>query len=410
MKTKHVYLVPFLILFLCFGLVAGEQEETREEEIETRRGIPVGISGRSYGERAMSNLVEHILGTDEKANPERLEEYLERLENRMITEGNFIPYEVQAQLDDEEEKITLDGHAGHPYLLDIPGIVLGKMGFEVDNNMQLLPDKESLGDKLFAVQKTSEAYVRKNPDNSSEVVTQGLYGHHYFLLKKNGDFYYVHADEGYLGYIHKDNLSELDESSFTEYLNSPKVFLLDEILIGERKFSAGSLMRHVDSENNMLKVKMVDENEIVIPEEVALPPLDGREQTLQDMLDFARTYKGTSYDWGGKSCDGLDCSGFTQMVFRSIGVQLPRDSYMQFNVGQLVATPWYQEALEPGDTMFFVSPNTGRIVHVAISTGNLRYIHAEEPVVTINSLDPEDDDYVDRRKESFFYGKRPYVR
>lgn len=418
---KHACLILFVSVFLLItGTVYSDANNNNEEIAETRRGIPVGVSGLSYGERAMERLVEQVLGTDEKASPERLEDYLYRLKTRMITEPNFMAYQVEGQFitqttdendsEGKEDVLLLEGHAAHPYHQDLPGIVFERMGFNVQNNIQLLPDKETLKEELFAAQISPTAYVYEKPDANSEVVTQGLYGNYYFLLKKNGNYYYVHSDEGYLGYIHEREIIKFDEKMFTQYLNSPKVFLIESIQVSDLKLSAGSVIQYLGSNSGTFQVRLLDESELSIPTKVGLAPLDAAENKINKMIEFAQTYLGTGYDWGGKSCEGLDCSGFTQMIYRSIGIQLPRDSYQQFLVGKLVATPWYNASLKSGDTLFFISHNTGRIVHVAVSLGEYEYIHAEVPVVSTNSFDPDHEDFSANRLQSFFYGKRPYAR
>ncbi len=414
---KYKYLV--FIIGIIFGMytlaLSHEAEETpennqKEERVELRRGIPVGVTGISYGERAMQRLVQQVMGTDEEANPNRLDDYMYRLRTRMITDSNFIPFLVETEYDTEEDLLTLQGHVMNPYHRDIPGIIFAHMGFKVQNNIQLLPDKEGLGEQLYAVQNSPTAYVYDQPDDHSEVVTQGLYGNHYFLLKKTGSYYFVHCDEGYLGYIHENSLQKFNEQEFTSYLNAPKAFLIKNIRIAEMELSAGSILKHLESQEDTMQVQLLNGDDIALPADIALSPLEEVTENISDMLEFARTYLGTGYDWGGKASTGLDCSGFTQMIYRSQGIQLPRDSYQQFLTGKLIATPWYTAALQPGDTLFFISSNTGRIAHVAVGLGGPRFIHAEVPVVSINSLDPADDDFSSSRLESFFYGKRPYAR
>lgn len=91
------------------------------------------------------------------------------------------------------------------------------------------------------------------------------------------------------------------------------------------------------------------------------------------MLATADQYVGTPYEWGGETPAGFDCSGFLRYVFRQHGVNLPRTSRQQVNVGEAVSV--LAPALEIGDLMFFATDGT-RIDHVAMYAGDNRILHS----------------------------------
>ncbi|WP_308012776.1 transglycosylase SLT domain-containing protein [Nocardioides nematodiphilus] len=89
-----------------------------------------------------------------------------------------------------------------------------------------------------------------------------------------------------------------------------------------------------------------------------------------DVITDARKYLGTPYVWGGTNpATGLDCSGFTQQVYGDLGIDLPRVSRDQANVGTPVSSLSDAQA---GDLLFFGSP----VHHVAIYEGNGMMIEA----------------------------------
>lgn len=101
--------------------------------------------------------------------------------------------------------------------------------------------------------------------------------------------------------------------------------------------------------------------------------------TGNSIVDYAYQFLGIPYVWGGTSPSGFDCSGFTQYVFRNAaGVNLPRTTYEQINVG----TPVAYSDLQPGDLVF---PHTG---HVGIYVGNGQMIHAPSTgdVIKVSSV------------------------
>ncbi|MFZ1688793.1 MAG: C40 family peptidase [Flavobacteriales bacterium] len=81
--------------------------------------------------------------------------------------------------------------------------------------------------------------------------------------------------------------------------------------------------------------------------------------TLRAML-MTRAFISAPYLWGGRTPWGVDCSGFTQMVYLLAGVPLPRDAYQQAEVGTTIEL---LDLAQPGDLAFFDN-DEGRIVHV----------------------------------------------
>lgn len=96
----------------------------------------------------------------------------------------------------------------------------------------------------------------------------------------------------------------------------------------------------------------------------------------------AQNYLGVPYVWGGTTPSGFDCSGLTQYVYRSVGVNLPRVSRDQQNFG----TPISPSQVQPGDLVFIGKP----AYHVGIYIGNGQYLHAPQTgdVVKIASYNP----------------------
>jgi hypothetical protein len=84
-----------------------------------------------------------------------------------------------------------------------------------------------------------------------------------------------------------------------------------------------------------------------------------------------RFFAGTPYVWGGITPWGADCSGFVQSVYALHGTRVPRDAWQQATAGQ----PVDPDDVRPGDLLFFATPGTARITHVAIAAGGNAAVH-----------------------------------
>jgi cell wall-associated NlpC family hydrolase len=99
--------------------------------------------------------------------------------------------------------------------------------------------------------------------------------------------------------------------------------------------------------------------------------------------EVSERYLGVTYRYGGTTANGLDCSGFVQIVFAELGLKLPRTSALQFQAGIEVA----REDLTEGDLVFFDTTGRG-VSHVGIYLKDNQFIHAASNPgkVTISSL------------------------
>jgi len=92
------------------------------------------------------------------------------------------------------------------------------------------------------------------------------------------------------------------------------------------------------------------------------------------VLQYAAKFLNAPYKYGGTTPAGFDCSGFTQYVYKHVGVSLPRTAAAQASIGTRVE----KAKLLPGDLVFFATAGGG-INHVGIYAGNGRFIHSSSP-------------------------------
>jgi cell wall-associated NlpC family hydrolase len=118
------------------------------------------------------------------------------------------------------------------------------------------------------------------------------------------------------------------------------------------------------------------------------------------LVQTARQYLGVPYVWGGNTYAGIDCSGFVKAVFDQNGIDLPRHSGDQANIGYDVPKTdisiWV-----PGDRLYFACHHP-EIDHTGMYIGQGYFIHA--------SASHDHQVAIDRVDNPYFYGHLVAVR
>ncbi|HUH65826.1 MAG TPA: NlpC/P60 family protein [Syntrophales bacterium] len=120
---------------------------------------------------------------------------------------------------------------------------------------------------------------------------------------------------------------------------------------------------------------VIDEFYIVSPDEyaVARQQKHGDNYIREELIKTAESFVGVPYLWGGSSPNtGFDCSGLSMTVYQLNGLDLPRSSKEQYDVG----TPVEKNDLLRGDLVFFATAGKGKATHVGVYVGDGRFIHA----------------------------------
>lgn len=123
--------------------------------------------------------------------------------------------------------------------------------------------------------------------------------------------------------------------------------------------------------------------------------LDVSESTLKNknLYNFIINWYGTPYKYGGMNENGIDCSGFTNILYKEIyKIQIPRVSK---DIAENVKRK-YTEDLKEGDLVFFSFGKTGIVNHVGIYLHNNKFVHAStsKGVIISNLTEPYYGDYL----------------
>ena len=225
--------------------------------------------------------------------------------------------------------------------------------------------------------------VRKEPSEKSEMVTQILFGEYFLILEEMVGWCRVKlAWDGYMGWIDSKMITEIDEKTYRKIEKKPIAVSGDII----------SLVKTGDNQNLILAAGSTLPlwrpylKEFTVGDKTYHSPgrvLYGKFKNPRNMvINQALKYYNTPYLWGGRSPFGIDCSGFSQIVYKMIGISIPRDASMQINEGRSFGYPGESE---PGDLAFF-DDDEGNIVHVGIIWEQNKIIHASGKV-RVDNLD-----------------------
>lgn len=223
--------------------------------------------------------------------------------------------------------------------------------------------------------------MRKEPNDRSEMVNQILFGEHYEILErsKNNKWLFVKlVYDGYSGWIDSHQNHFITAEYFDQIGQSDYRVSID--LLASIYFQ--KILLHVP----LGSIIPISTNELFRLEESI--SFDGQTKSLGQKKDFgflksvALKYLHAPYLWGGKSPFGIDCSGFTQQVFKVCGYSLHRDAWQQEKQGEKIEH--FYDVIE-GDLAFFANEE-GRISHVGIVLEENAVIHASGKV-RIDKLD-----------------------
>ncbi len=217
---------------------------------------------------------------------------------------------------------------------------------------------------------------RKEPANQSEMVSQLLFGETYEVLNSTEEWLQIRNEtDAYIGWINVKQHNVLSAEAFKKIKESPPYVNGDLVQIIKNKITGNNLAITIGAHLPLLnKNEMQFDNQHFIFEGSAISKTtkNGPDKIIQS----AYLLLNAPYLWGGKSPFGIDCSGFTQLVFSLNGYQLPRDASQQVELGEALS---FVEESQTADLAFFDNEE-GAITHVGILLDNQHIIHASGQV------------------------------
>ena len=230
--------------------------------------------------------------------------------------------------------------------------------------------------------------LRREPNERSEMTSQLLFGETFQVLEETIKWTFIkNTFDAYSGWVDNKEIIFLSEENYSDILKS-------SFLVTNKLFT---------------KIKNLKDEVIIIPAGSTLPNFNRATRDFNilsnhyelieeynsdiDLDHVCKQFLNAPYLWGGKNPFGIDCSGFTQVITKIFGKQLPRDANQQVNSGENIN--FISDAI-PGDLAFF-DDEEGNIIHVGIILNNNEIIHASGKV-RIDKIDQQGINNVDLKK------------
>jgi gamma-D-glutamyl-L-lysine dipeptidyl-peptidase len=230
----------------------------------------------------------------------------------------------------------------------------------------------------YAVVAVPAAPVRRKARHQNEMVSQLLFGEMVKILKTKGSLWVKvrSLHDGYEGWMANTLLRETDEATAKRNSEYVAADLLNTILINEKKMHiplGSSLPAFADGTGKLNDTDYSFTGNYIKRTNMR-PGADKVQQLTAPWLN-------APYMWGGRTILGVDCSGFVQVNYKMMGIDLSRDAWQQAQQG--ITINKLKEAL-CGDLAFF--DDKEEIVHVGILLNSEQIIHASGRV-KIDTID-----------------------
>jgi hypothetical protein len=226
----------------------------------------------------------------------------------------------------------------------------------------------------FGVCRLSIVSVRGEASDQAELVTQLFFGEHYEVTQLSKDKKWlrirIYFDQ-YEGWIDTKQHHSITKEHF-DYINRVDFKITTDIttsiLYNKNPLTIvmGSIIPISGSELFKMEEQFAFNGE---------SKSMGQKRDAEFLKLTAHKYLNSPYQWGGKSPFGIDCSGFTQMVFKINGYKLYRDAWQQAKQGK----PVLIKDKEPGDLAFFKNKED-KVSHVGMILSDDKIIHASGKV------------------------------
>ena len=224
---------------------------------------------------------------------------------------------------------------------------------------------------MFGICNLAIIPLRAEPSDRSEIVSQVLFGEHFEVLETQNQWAKINLQyDGYKGWIDTKQYQPILKEHFDQLSKDAIVLNLD-------------LLEFITAPNNLLMpIPLGASLSFLNHSDINTTNFDFEGMRISgvkpksNIITTSFMYLNAPYLWGGKTPFGIDCSGFTQMVYKLNGYHLLRDASQQATEGEALS---FIEESDPGDLAFFDNEE-GKIIHVGIIMDDNYIIHSSGKV------------------------------
>lgn len=221
--------------------------------------------------------------------------------------------------------------------------------------------------------------IRREPSDSSEMINQLLFGETFTIIEGYKSWLrIISINDTYEGWLD----SKLTDVVTSELALNHKLPLIANTLFSAKKNGSKYPIRLCPGSS----IYGYENGQFIAGKNIYQcidnPFSETKENLNEEIVRIAKQFINSPYLWGGRSPYGIDCSGLTQVVYKIIGLSIPRDAGQQVMIGETVD---FINMVQPGDLAFFDNDEE-IITHVGIIIDHGKIIHSSG-YVKIENLD-----------------------
>lgn len=246
-------------------------------------------------------------------------------------------------------------------------------GLRVDTSSLTVLNRPNLPRRHIATNLTG---LYEKPTFGVPLASELTFGMELDILQIDGRWSFVRQRDGYLGWAYSPFMEDGPAPAATHIVLAPAIELRADVNPASNVLTRLVSGTNVTVTESRGEWSRVEANKSGWVQSIHLRAIADIPKSIEEkrktLIEDSQRMTGVPYLWGGVSGNGIDCSGFARLLYKWIGIEIPRDADMQCNAAHPVEPPH-----KVGDLFFFGENGEHRkVTHVGISLGGWTVIHS----------------------------------